>query len=154
MTTTPQWITVLSALLVPTAAILAIIVAVRQADIASKKLKLDLFEKRFVVFSAAKDALSHIVTNHRLVPEARQAYVVGTRGAQFLFNDEIHRYLNESLLPDMDRYTDLTARWGQMENREKQQVMEIRNELGGKLARALHDVDGKFATFLRLEDSD
>ena len=55
MTPDPHWTTLLSALLTPAVAVFGIFIAYRQWRLAQEKLKLDLFDKRFEVYEAARE---------------------------------------------------------------------------------------------------
>lgn len=147
----PHWIATVSALLVPTVAVAAVCIARMQADTARKKLKLDLFDKRFAVFTVTRDTLAHVVEHQGWNQEVKQAYVAGTRGAKFLFDEATHRFLNEELFTDMHRYASLAAAWDQMDNAWKSKNMEIRNELGHQLAITMRNLDQRFYDFLKLE---
>ena len=67
----------------------------QQVQIARMKLQLDLFDKRFVVFEAARKFLLDIVTHGTTSDDALRAYVLGTIDSVFLLNDELADYLKE-----------------------------------------------------------
>lgn len=56
----PHWTSYITALTIPVIAIVAAIIAYRQWRTAQSKLKLDLFEKRMVVYQAARDMLGYV----------------------------------------------------------------------------------------------
>jgi hypothetical protein len=70
-------------------------IAWQQWRTAEKKRNQDLFDKRFAVFVAARDFLGDIQLHGKPSRKAIRAYVIGTSGAQFLFNDDVHLYLKE-----------------------------------------------------------
>jgi hydroxymethylpyrimidine pyrophosphatase-like HAD family hydrolase len=70
-------------------------IAYKQARIASAKLNLDLYEKRFRVFEAARAFALHAITHHEIEQEALAAFGAGTVDAAFLFEDELGKYLAE-----------------------------------------------------------
>jgi hypothetical protein len=59
----PYWTQVLSALLTPTIAVIVAIIAYRQWKTAQNRLKLDLFDRRFAVYDAARNLLSSVMTS-------------------------------------------------------------------------------------------
>ena len=71
---------------------LAALIAWRQWKVAQAKLKLDLFEKRYVIFLATWGELSHVVNSD--ISFQRSGELDNLRPqAQFLFGDEIFTYL-------------------------------------------------------------
>ena len=70
-------------------------IAWQQWKTAEKKRNQDLFDKRFAVFVAARDFLGDIQMHGKPSRKATRAYVIGTSGAQFLFDDDVHLYLKE-----------------------------------------------------------
>ena len=93
----PSWVTYLSALLTPAVALLAVAVAVAQWRIAKNKLKLDLFERRYKVYSATSMAVHAVVARRTLSDEELQAFVEDTQGAKWLFNGGVDVYINDIL---------------------------------------------------------
>src|SRR6266436_1005842 len=72
-------------------------IARQQAELASVRLKNDLFDRRFAVFDAARHLFFDEIEIHRNVTEAGfQAYLRGIADAIFLFDDEgLDNYLND-----------------------------------------------------------
>lgn len=70
-------------------------IAIQQYRTARKKLKLDLFDKRYAIFQSAKDYIGHIVCYVAATKEKQSEFLVGTRGAQFIFDQEIKSYIDE-----------------------------------------------------------
>lgn len=94
----PHWTQVFSALLVPTVAGLGIYIAYRQWRTANNRLKLDLFEKRFAVYDAARKFLTSIVASGKVTDEELSKFALGTLEARWILNDDIARYFNEEIL--------------------------------------------------------
>jgi hypothetical protein len=90
------WITVLSALLVPMVAIFGAWIAYRQSVTARNTLKLALFDRRLAVYDAAREFIN-AARNSRHTSEGEFKYLSGTRGAIWLFNANIARYLEEDI---------------------------------------------------------
>jgi hypothetical protein len=84
-----------------TAAIVALRMGRTQADIsksqlrtAHEKLRLDLFEKRYAVYTAARDLISVILRDGDLNDADLRKFYIGTADASFLFHHEVVAYLS------------------------------------------------------------
>jgi hypothetical protein len=77
-------------IIVPLIAAFAAYIAWQQWKTAEKKRNQDLFDKRFPVFIAARDFLGDIQAHGKPSRKAIRAYVIGTSGSQFLFDDDVH----------------------------------------------------------------
>ena len=97
MTPDPRWTTLLSALLTPAVAVLGIFIAYRQWRLAQEKLKLDLFDKRFKVYEAARELLASIMTSGKAKDEEVMKFLIATRAAKWLLKRPVADYLNEQL---------------------------------------------------------
>jgi hypothetical protein len=93
----PHWTAYLSALLTPVVAVIGAYIAWRQSRTAQNKLKLDLFEKRFAVYHAARNMLAEIMTKGKLSDASLYEYGAGTREAKWLMDEEVAKYLSEEL---------------------------------------------------------
>jgi hypothetical protein len=69
-------------------------IAYKQARIATAKLNLDLYDRRFKVFEAAKAFLSAFLTEGKFTPEELTKFTAGTSEAVFLFGEDVPRYLD------------------------------------------------------------
>jgi hypothetical protein len=87
----------MTALMTPTVAVLAAFVALRQWSTARNKLKLDLFDRRFAVYQAARTLIGHIGTSGGVSEEAIIGFVTATREAKWLLNDDLDKYLNKTM---------------------------------------------------------
>ena len=97
MTTDPHWTAYLSALLTPTVAVLGALVAYRQWRLAQNKLKLDLFDRRFRVYEASRSLLASIRTSGKAKDEEVFEFMVATREAKWLLNQDVAEYLEKQL---------------------------------------------------------
>lgn len=95
MTCEPHWTSYFSALLIPTIAVLGAFIAYRQWRLGQNKLKLDLFDRRFSVYDAARNFLAGIMTSGKAKDEDIYKFVGATREAKWLLNSEIAAYLHE-----------------------------------------------------------
>lgn len=88
-------IDVLKALLTPCVAFFGTLIALKQVRIARTKLRLDLYEKRFVVFAAATRLMREVGSDVSVSGEALTAFWADTQHAPFLFDAEMVAYLQE-----------------------------------------------------------
>jgi hypothetical protein len=101
---TAYWTAISTPIVALAVAVIAALIAYRQwktatvaAETAKNKLKLDLFERRFAVFSAAAQL---IVKMHRDDdPDDEKIFAMFPKmaGAEFLFDDAVNAYLLEEL---------------------------------------------------------
>lgn len=88
----PHWTTYLSALLTPTVAVLGSVIAYRQWRLAQNKLKLDLFERRFSVYEAARNLLASIMTSGKAKDMRIFKFMVATREAKWVSDAQVAEY--------------------------------------------------------------
>ena len=93
MTPDPHWTAYLTALLTPTVAVLGAMIGYRQWRLAQNKLKLDLFDRRFKVYEAARDLLASIMTSGKAMDDKVFKFLVATREAKWLLDIDVANYL-------------------------------------------------------------
>lgn len=147
----PSLVDVLSALLVPTIAIAGATIAYLQWSTNQKRLKHELFDRRYSQFEAIRDFLGLIITSDKITDEAERKYLIGTRGIRFIFDDEIHNY-NERLWELSNQLRALKsmlegAPVGDESTSNVQKQAAIKKELGDELKQ----LEVKFAKHLRLK---
>ena len=96
MTPDPHWTAYLTALLTPTVAVLGAMIGYRQWRLAQNKLKLDLFDRRFKVYEAARDLLASIMTSGKAMDDKVFKFLVATREAKWLLDIDVANYLGGS----------------------------------------------------------
>ena len=74
--------------------VLGALIAYRQSRIAAAKLNLDLYDRRFKVFNAARE-FATVVLLTDIESNALPKFQASTIDAVFLFNEEIEKYLDE-----------------------------------------------------------
>ena len=97
MNADPHWTTYLAALLTPTVAVLGSFIAYRQWRLAQNKLKLDLFDRRFSVYEAARTLLASIMTSGKANDEEVFKFMLATCEAKWLLNASVAEYLDKQL---------------------------------------------------------
>lgn len=103
------WIKILSALLTPTIALIAVYVAWQQWRTAERKRRQDLFDRRYEFFSGMWGMFSDPIVN----PEARPLDVEDlldyTHEAELLFGKDIVKHIFE--IPDRQKKGSLDYDW-------------------------------------------
>lgn len=97
MNSTPHWTAYLTAIVLPVIALIAAWIAFRQSQIARNKLKLDLFDKRMAVYESVRKALGAAASRGKLTQDEEINYLTGISPAQWLFGEEVSKYLHETL---------------------------------------------------------
>lgn len=67
------------------------------ARTARNKLRLDLFDRRMVVYEAASNFLSRVLANGRSTSDADFEYLSKIQGARWLFDEAVVEYLQKEL---------------------------------------------------------
>ena len=108
-----HWTAYITAFTVPVLAAAAATIAYRQWRTAQNKLKLDLFDKRMLVYQAVRDTLGYIAAHGKISQEQQIKYLTGIQSAQWLFDPDIHKYLHETLwhkIVDLQLHSSLSSR--------------------------------------------
>lgn len=151
MTCDPHWTAYVSALLVPTVAVLGAIIAYRQWRTAQNKLKLDLFEKRFAVYDAARNLLASIMTSGKAKDEETFKFLSGTREATWLLNAEVAEYLDKQIYHKALALQALSAELeGLPVGEERSANVKEQGEIKKWMLKQYEVLDEKFSPFLRL----
>lgn len=85
--------------------IFGVYIAIQQYRTNRKKLKLDLFEKRYEVFSSINKFIGVVARSRRFDHQHGNDFLAGTRGAEFLFDSHIKSYVNEIWIKACDLET-------------------------------------------------
>jgi len=146
-----DWVDYLSALLVPTIAILGAIVALQQWLTNRKRLKHELFDRRYEQFVAIRTFLSSIMTSGKSKPEEQIEYLSGTRGIRFVFDKKIAKYVDVNIWHLAVELECLESELegvpvGEERTKNVKRQSEIKKELLGEL-KTLED---KFSKYLQL----
>jgi hypothetical protein len=94
----PVWVAYLQALAVPVFALIGAWIAARQMLIADERLRYDAFDRRYdkrVALYESTRAFLAKVFQRRMSDEDIRAYGLCALDAQFLFDDEMYRYLQD-----------------------------------------------------------
>jgi len=142
---------VLSALLTPIIAIIAAYIACQQWRTNRNKLKLDLFDRRFAVYDAARNLVRDVLTQAHLSDEQLLTFRAKTGEASFLLNQGIARYLTDEM---WEKAAALNRLWSAMSNlagAERQENERQQREIRVWFESQLKVLEAKFAKFLGVE---
>lgn len=78
-----------------TIAVLMAYIAWQQLAVNRRKIALDLFEKRYVVYNEIRKLLSAVFTNADLSLHELRTFISAVHDADFLFDKEIREYIDE-----------------------------------------------------------
>lgn len=144
------WLPYLSALLTPVVALLGIWIARSQWKTARMKLKLDLFDKRMVVYEAVRHAIGQIMVHGKTSAEVESAYLIGVTGAKWLFDKEMDKYLNEKLWRLISRLHTVQFEQIGAPAEERRQAVEKQCKVMEEMSIHWQSIDSKFYPFLSL----
>ena len=92
-----DWIDVLSALLTPIIAFVAVGIAVLQWKINRNRLKHELFDRRYEQYEAVQKFLGSIFSSGKVSVEAQANYLNGITGIEFTHSKELKDYLHKNV---------------------------------------------------------
>jgi len=147
-----HWTAYVTALTIPVLVALGAFIAYRQWRTAQNKLKLDLFDKRMSVYQAVRDTLGHIASRGSISQEQQIKYLSGIQTAKWLFDQELHDYLNETLwhkIVDLELHQKLSS----AENRgdpERSRHIQLQAETLKWLLSQYSVLDSKCSRFMAL----
>ncbi len=95
MTTMSWWVQILQALLTPLIAVLAVYIAYQQWHVNVRKLRLDLFDRRWAVYQAVIAFITAVCTDFKVKAADIGTFRRATITADFLFGPEIPTYIDE-----------------------------------------------------------
>jgi hypothetical protein len=146
-----SWTTYLSAMLTPLIAIIVAFIAFRQWRTARNRLKLDLFDRRLSVYTAARTFVANIVIDGGVSRDATFKFLSEMREAKWLFSKEIEAYLlAEIYRKAVGVMTYQSALEGMDVGEQRTATVHQQSEIMQHLEAQLDVMDGKFSPFLKL----
>lgn len=146
-----DWTDLLSALLTPVLALVAIFIAVLQWKINRNRLKHELFDRRYEQYKAVTSFLNSILRNGEATTDAQQDFLSGTVGMEFTFSKEITDYLHQKIwVPAINletaqsQFTDLPI------GDERSRLVHEAADLKIQLYKELNEIDNVFRPYLHL----
>ncbi len=146
-----NWVDYAAALLLPTIALLGAVITFLQWYTNRKRLKHELFDRRYKQFEAIRDFLGSVMSSGRIAASAEQDYLIGTRGVRFIFDEEIDRYVNEKI---WCLAVELQALESMLEGlpvgKERSSNVQQQRVIKDKLQSELRNIEKKFSKYLQL----
>jgi hypothetical protein len=131
----PLWVQWAQAILILVISGLGAWIAYKQVQIATAKLNLDLYDKRFEVFEAARNLVVHVLQEGRVDLHEINRFNVGVLDAVFLFEEDVVSYLEHL----RKRAIALRTKTEQL------RVLGERDPRRDALIDGIADLEGKFA---------
>ena len=137
-----------SALLVPTIAVVALMVGLGQFLVNRARLKHELFDRRYAIFAATNDYIVHILNTDKIDHDTLIEFKITVRGARFIFDNKMEKHLKHILSKTIDL---------DMKRRNHREALDdnVRRELGNDimnlvtyLTNQIENLDDKFEPFL------
>jgi hypothetical protein len=92
--TAPQ-VQMVAALLTPSVALLAAVIAGAQWHIARNKLKLDLFDRRYAVFAVISETMRKVAHSERITKAVVDDFLAGTQSTEWLFDHDTACFVHD-----------------------------------------------------------
>lgn len=144
----------LKALLTPIIAVLAVYIAYRQWLTTRNQFRLNYFDRRLSVYTAAMELVSEIGITGTISPEKARTFLVKTREARFLFADDIDVYCaelykkSELLGTKKEDFRDMSPQ----DSKRERMINEI-TELQTWFQNQISNIPQRFEKYLKIEDN-
>ncbi len=146
-----DWIDVLSALLTPIIAFLAVGIAVLQWKINRNRLKHELFDRRYEQYEAVQKFLGSIFRSGKVSIEAQSDYMSGIVGIEFTYSKELKSYLHKNVwCPAIDLECTQAEFDGLMAGDERSALVRKAADIKIKLGEEMDRIDDVFRPYLHL----
>ncbi|MBB4223940.1 hypothetical protein [Variovorax guangxiensis] len=122
------------------------------AKIAKNKLKLDLFERRLVIYEAVLEMLAQLGTTGNLTIEDERSYLIGVKGAHWLFDADVVELLEKTIWHQMVHFALLQSELRDADERTDRKVLSEGKAKARQELLAQRDVlDRMMKPYLKLE---
>ena len=147
-----DWVDYLSALLTPFLAIFAMFITYQQWNTNRRRLKNELFDRRYEYFIAIREFIKEILATNASHSESQYKFLRDTRGLRFVFDKDIDNFVHEKVWkPAME----VEAWNGDLEGlpvgEERKKAVAKRRELREQLSHALQSLEEKFTKYMQLK---
>lgn len=147
----PHWTQYLSALLAPIVAVFGSLIAYRQWVLARNKLKLELFDRRYRVYEAARTLLASIMTTGKAKDEELWKYLAAVRESRWLLDTAAAEYLQKELYGKALKLAQYESELdGVPVGGERTRLVGLKGEVREWLIAQYQVLDEKFAPYLQL----
>lgn len=147
----PHWTQILSALLMPTIAVFGSLLAYKQWKTSQKKLKMDLFEKRYSIYKATNEFILSSMGCGQVDDKHLFKFRSATKEAKWILNSDIATYLDEQIWSEaIDLQTLKAELEGMPVGSERTENVQKQREVKDNLQSQIKILDKKFSPFLTL----
>jgi hypothetical protein len=146
-----DWADYLSALLTPTIAIFGTIIAIQQWRTNVKRLKHELFNRRYEQFIVVRDFLSSIMTSGKSKKEEELKFLAGTRGVRFTFDENIAKYIDKTIWPLAVELECLDSELESVIGEDRKKNIKRQREIKEFMSDQIKNLEVKFSKYLQLK---
>lgn len=150
MACNPAWIGVLTAFLTPLIAVIVAYIAYRQWKTAHNRLKLDLFDRRLAIHSAARELIATVTSYGQIENKDIFAFLSGIQQARWLLNQRIVQYLEQDLWRQVTRLQELNDALNDPSTDHADNIRQQR-ELKKWITAQRPNLDEQFDKFLKFD---
>ena len=136
---------IVAILSVPIIAIVALVFAGLQWFTNQKRLKHELFDRRYAQFEAVKTFLGSLLSG-RMDDDVRDAFILATKGIRFTYSKEISEYVDKKVW-GMGVYLNAFDE----ERKDSPSIAEKHGEHMKQIRKELDNVECKFIKYLQLK---
>jgi hypothetical protein len=147
----PDFLTATSAFLTFAVAAIVALITYKQFRLEREKFKLDLFDKRFAVFSVAREFLRFITQTAKIEMKDLSEYLGNTQDAAFLFNEKIADHLTSLYKKAVDLQTTQKIYEPLPVGEERERLCNKEHDLLLELGNELLKLKDVFAPYLKFE---
>jgi len=145
-----DWIELLSALLIPILVVVATIIAIQQWRINQKRLKHELFDRRYEVYQSITEFIAKILTTGKVESNSSIRLLADTKKVYFLFDKDTHDFIMQLYRKSIDLDTLDTILEVTTEKDKREKNLKNQGELKDWFSKQLKIVEKRFEKFLRL----
>lgn len=138
------------ALLTPLIAIIAAYVAWQQMTTNRRKLKLDLFDRRYAVFESIGQFIGSILTSGRVGEGKGFQFLVDTKATKLLFGEDIAKFVSEVHQKSVHLHG-LDAELDGSTGGTRTTNIKAQREIKDWYSKAFEGLEKRFSDYLRLE---
>jgi hypothetical protein len=147
----PAWVQLLAALLTPTIALLGAYIAWQQWRTNRNKLKLELFDRRYRIYEAAQTLIGRVLALGKASHEQTFEFLSQVKGAKFMFNEKVQRYLEDDLYRKAERLLALSSDFESLDGTDERKAnLEKQREVKDWFKEQYENLDTWFSPYLHL----
>lgn len=147
-----DWIDTLSALLTPTIAVIAVGIAGFQLWLANTKMKFDLFDRRYAIYSAINSFIGATLSAGNSTQEMQRDFLNATNSARFLFGPSYAQFIKVVWEEVVDLEASCVILKSPGNEVEKNEHIHKRAALKKSLAKRLGELNELSEPYLKLSE--